>query len=99
MPRLHHSVSGAVRRFSFWVANRTVGLPLLDGIDYACIFDEPSALEMAYAIYVNVLEVNEQGVVGNAKAAEHRAAQYIRSYVDPSYVVDPAFEEWEVSLY
>lgn len=99
MPRLSQSVSHAIRQFSFWVANRTVGLPLLEGIDYSCIFEEPSALEQAYAIFANTLEIDEHGTVLNEKHAERRAAQYIRSYVDPGYVVEPPLEDWEVHLY
>jgi hypothetical protein len=99
MAKLSPSVSGAVRQFSYWIANRSVGLPLLEGIDYSCIFEEPSALEQAYAIFVNILEVNEHGTVTNAKAAESRAAQFIRSYVDSTYVVQPPFEDWEVQLH
>jgi hypothetical protein len=99
MPKLSHSVSGALRTFSFWIANGTVGHPLLDKIDYKCIFEEPSALEAAYAIYANVLEFDESGQVLNAKHAEKRAAQYIRSYVDRDYEVSPPFENWEVALH
>ena len=99
MPRLGDSVSGALRTFGFWLANGTVGLPLLEGIDYSCIFREPSALERAMAIYANVLRVNESGQVLNAKAAERRAAQWIRSYVDQTYTVDPPFENWETELH
>jgi hypothetical protein len=76
-----------------------VGHPLLDRIDYSCIFEEPSALEQAYAIFMNVLEVDATGQVLNAKHAERRAAQYIRSYVDKGYVVEPPLEDWEVHLY
>ena len=61
MPRLSHSVSGAIRTFAYWIANRSVGSPLLAGIDYACIFEEPSALEQAFAIFANVLELDEAG--------------------------------------
>ena len=82
MAKLSHSTSGAIRQFSFWVANRTVGLPLLEGVDYGCIFEEPSALEQTYAIFANVLELDANGTVLNAKHAEQRAAQFIRSYVD-----------------
>mgnify|MGYP003321991236 CR=1 FL=1 len=32
--KLNRSISGAVRRFSYWIANGTVGYPLLEGIDY-----------------------------------------------------------------
>lgn len=99
MAKLSHSTSHAIRQFSFWVANRTVGLPLLDGIDYGCIFEEPSALEQTYAIFVNVLELGADGIVLNAKHAEKRAAQYIRNYVEPGYRVDPPFEDWEVALH
>ncbi|HTR54996.1 MAG TPA: hypothetical protein VMJ10_30130 [Kofleriaceae bacterium] len=99
MARLSHSTSGAIRQFSYWVANRTVGLPLLDGIDYSCIFEEPSALEQTYAIFVNVLELDADGTVLNARHAEKRAAQFIRSYVERGYVVDPPFEGWEVALH
>jgi hypothetical protein len=99
MSKLSHSVSGAVRQFSYWIANRTVGRPILEGIDYSCIFEEPSALEQTYAIFINILEVDENGNVTNAKHAEKRAAQFIRSYIDRSYVVDPAFEDWEVHLH
>jgi len=99
MPKLSESVSGALRTFSFWVANGTVGHPLLDQVDYKCIFEEPSALEQAYAIYANVLNLDENGLVLNAKYAEKRAAQYIRSYVDSNYEVVPPFENWEVTLH
>lgn len=99
MAKLGDSVSGALRTFGFWLANGTVGYPLLEGIDYSCIFHEPSALQAAMAIYANVLRMDESGRVLNAKAAEGRAAQFIRSYVDPTYVVDPPLEDWEVALH
>ena len=99
MSRLGDSVSGALRTFGFWLANGTVGLPLLEGIDYSCIFREPSALERTMAIYANVLRVDESGQVLNPRAAERRAAQWIRSYVDRTYTVDPPFENWEVELH
>jgi hypothetical protein len=99
MARLSESVSHAIRQFSFWVANRSVGHPLLNGIDYSCIFAEPSALEQTYAIFVNTLELDASGVVLNAKHAEKRAAQFVRSYVDANYEVDPPLEDWEVHLY
>ena len=98
MPRLSHSVSGAIRTFSFWIANKSVGDPLLKGVDYSCIFQEPSALEQVYAIFANILEFNEEGQVINAKHAERRAAQYILQYVT-GQIAEPPFEDWEVSLH
>jgi hypothetical protein len=98
MPHLSPSVSGAIRTFSFWIANRSVGLPLLEGVDYSCIFSEPSALEQAYAIFINVLEVDDEGMVLNAKYAEKRAAQSILQYVTGK-PVEPPFEDWETCLH
>lgn len=99
MAKLSHSFSGALRTFSFWIANRTVGMPLLEGINYSCIFNEPSAMEITYAINANVIELDADGRVVNAKHAERRAAQWIRSYVEPSYRVKPPFEDWETMLH
>ena len=97
--KLDPSVRGAVRQFAFWVANRTAGLPVLEGIDCAAIFEEPSALEGAFAIFCNVLEVDTQGVVTNFRAAERRAAEYIRAYCDPEYTPSVPFADWEVELH
>jgi hypothetical protein len=97
--KLGSSFSGAFRTFGFWLANGTVGHPLLDGLDYRCIFQEPSALEQVFAIFANVLELDATGKVLNHKHAERRAAQYIRSYVDNGYVVEPPFEDWELALH
>ncbi len=98
--KLSPEFSGALRTFSFWVANGTLGHPLLEGIDYrACMVEEPGMLEAAYAIFANVLELDEQGVPVNAKYAEYRAAQHVRQYCDPHYQARPRFEEWEVELF
>src|SRR5215218_2062141 len=97
---LSNSFSGALRTFSFWVANGTLGLPVLDGIEYRFILsEEPSALEQVYAIFANVIELDRKGKVVNAKYAEHRAAQWLRSYIDPGYTVSPGFDDWEVALH
>ncbi len=98
MPHVSHSVSGALRTFAFWIANRTVGYPLLEGVDYSCIFEEPSALEQTFAIFINVLEFDETGTVINAKYAERRAAQWILLYVTGTEV-QPPFEDWECTLH
>lgn len=97
--KLSNSFSGALRTFSFWLANGTIGLTLLERIDYSCIFSEPSALEQTYAIFANVIEMDESGKVINEKQAEYRAAQFIRAYVDKSYKVEPPLEAWEAMLY
>lgn len=98
--KLSPDFSGALRTFSFWIANGTVGHPLLEGIDYRSeMLASPSLMEQAYAIFANVIEFSREGMLTNAKYAEYRAAQYIRSYCDPTYSVDPPFEGWEVELF
>ena len=95
---LSRSFSGALRTFSYWIANRSVGHPLLEGVDYSCIFREPSTLEQVYAIFANVIELDDCGQVLNAKQAERRAAQYILLYV-AGVKPEPPFEPWEVALH
>ena len=99
MEKLSPSARGCIRQFAYWVANRTVGLPVLEGVDYGCIFEEPSALETAFAVFGNVLEFGPDGVVTNFRAAERRAAEYIRQYCDPGYTPDPPLADWEVELH
>lgn len=95
--RLSHSVSGALRTFAYFMAS---GHPLLAGVTYLDLYgQEPSAIEQVFAIYANVLELDEQGQVLNANYAERRATEYLREYCDPTYVASPPFEEWEIELY
>ena len=99
--KLSIHVSGAVRQFSYWFAHGTLGYPLLEGIDYTgeVLREESSFAEQAFAIFMNNLEVDENGNVLNYKYCENRAAQFIRSYFDSEYKVTPAFEYWETELY
>ncbi|MCQ8232272.1 hypothetical protein NP490_09440 [Pectobacterium carotovorum] len=46
-----------------------------------------------------MLELDEDGNVLNAKYAEKRATDYLRQYCDPSFTVDPPYEDWEVELH
>ena len=99
MAKLSPSVRGSIRQFAYWVANRSVGLPLLEGVDYGAIFEEPSAMESAFAVFCNTLEVDAAGVVTNFRAAERRAAECIREYCDAGYRADPPFADGEVELH
>lgn len=73
---------------------------LLEGVPYLELYgNEPSAIEQAYAIFANVVELEENGDVLNAKYAEKRATDYIRSYYDRNFVIEPPFEGWEVVLH
>jgi len=66
-------------------------------VDYRpVLIEEGNAAEEATVIFCNVLELDAAGSPVNANEAEIRAAQYIRSYCDSSYEVNPRFEDWEV---
>lgn len=97
--RVTKSMSTAVRQFAFWVANKSVGYPLLNNTDYSNIINEPSALEMTFAIFMNNLKLDGDGKVLNRDYAGKRAAQYIKSYFDTDYRVEPPFEEFEIVLH
>lgn len=56
------------------------------------------SLEQVYAIFANVIEVDEKGLVINAKHAERRAAQFILQSVT-GQPAQPPFESWEICLY
>ena len=71
-----------------------------NGVDYISLYGkEPGAIEAAFAIYANVIELDDRGQVTNARYAEKRATDYIKSYFDSSYKVVPEFEEWETTLH
>jgi hypothetical protein len=73
---------------------------MLEDVDYLRLYgSDPSAIEQAYAIFANVIELDASGKVLNATHAQRRATDYIRSYFDPAFRVDPPFEDWEVELY
>ena len=99
MAKLSEQVRGQLRFFAFFLGNRTLDIELLDGIDYTDLFNEPSMLEMVFAIFGNVLEIDERGHVLNSGQPERRAAQYIRSLYDQGYIVEPPFELWETELH
>jgi hypothetical protein len=72
----------------------------LKGIDYLSLYgSEPSAIEQVFAIYANVIELDDDGVVVNARYAEKRATDYLRAYLDPAFAVDPPYEDWKIALH
>ncbi|WP_405102597.1 hypothetical protein [Micromonospora sp. NBC_01412] len=97
--QLPEDVRSCYRFFAFYLANGTLCLDLLDGIDYRpALMRFASTLEQVMAVFSNVLDVDERGRVTNAGDAEWRAAQYIRRYCDREYTVEPPFEAWELEL-
>ena len=99
--RLSHGASGALRRFAGWVARGSVGHPLLEGIDYwDDLRDSPSQMETLFAIFANVLELDDKGEPVNEKYAERRAAVWIYQYCTGNPPRgEPELEGWEVELY
>jgi hypothetical protein len=99
LPKLSEDLRAYLRLFAFYLANGTVDWELLgEEWDYSSLFANPSDLEQVFAIWSNVLELDDEGNVLNPGAAKRRAAQYIRRFVDPSYIVEPPFAEWELEL-
>ena len=96
--RLPNNVSGAIRTFSYFMSSGTHYM--LEGVDYLDLYgSEPSAIELVYAIFANVLEFDQEGNVTNLKHAEKRATDSLRAYCDPNFKVQPPYEEWEIHLY
>lgn len=96
--KLSNGFSGALRTFSYFMASGTHYM--LEGIEYLDLYGEdPSAIEMAYAIFANVIELDAKGNVINFTDAQKRATDYIKAYCDPSYEVLPPYAAWETELY
>lgn len=99
--KLSHGTSGALRRFAGWVARGSVGNPLLEDIDY---WDElresPSQMESLFAVFANVLELDDDGEPVNEKYAERRAALWIYRYFTGTWPEgERPLEDWETKLY
>jgi hypothetical protein len=97
--RVSKSLATSVRQFAFWIANKSVGKSIIGNTDNSNLINESSAFEMAFAIFMNNLELDDDGKVLNRGYAEKRSAQYIKSYIEPSYKVEPEFEEFEIILH
>jgi hypothetical protein len=70
--KLSNSFSGALRTFAYFLSSGTHSM--LEGVEYLDLYgEEPSAIEMVYAIFANALELDKDGQVLNAKYAEKRA--------------------------
>ncbi len=96
--KLSNDFSGALRTFAYFMSSGTHHM--LDGVTYLDLYgNDPSAIEIVYAIFANVIELDDYGNVTNFSYAQKRATDYLRSYCDPSFKVFPPFEDWEMELY
>jgi hypothetical protein len=95
----------SLRHFVFYYFNGTLNWvteekDILKDIDYRSILiNEASLVEQAFAIYGNIIELDDQGKVLNDAYATTRAVKWIRFVCDNGYVVEPPFEGWEVELH
>jgi len=99
--KLSHGASGALRRFAGWVARGSVGHLMLEGINYCDeLKDSPSQMETCFAVFANVLELDESGEPTNEKYGERRAATWLYEYCTGELPPgERALEFWEVQLY
>ena len=96
--KLSNEFSGALRTFTYFIASGTHYM--LKDVDYMWLFgEEPSAIEMVFAVFANVIELDENGAVLNYTYAQKRATDYLKSYCIEGFEVDPPFQEWEIELY
>ncbi|MEV6300529.1 hypothetical protein AB0M02_14070 [Actinoplanes sp. NPDC051861] len=99
MAQLPEDVRSAFRFFAFYLANGTLVMDVLEDFDYRpVVMTYGSGLEQVFAVFANVLDVDEAGQVTNYSDAEYRAAQWIRRACDGAYEVDPPFADWELEL-
>lgn len=95
--KLSNEFSGALRTFAYFMASGSHYM--IEDIDYISLYgSDPSAIEMVYAIFANVIEMDEDGKVLNFTYAQKRATDYLRSYCTRCEV-DPPYEDWEIDLY
>ncbi|NLX81606.1 MAG: hypothetical protein GXZ03_08595 [Proteiniphilum sp.] len=98
MTKLSNAFSGCLRTFAYFMASGTHYN--LKGVDYLSLYgEEPSAIEMVFAIYINVLELDEEGNVLNNTYAQKRATDYLKQYCLNDYTVEPEYENWEIELH
>lgn len=98
MKKLSNSFSGCLRTFAYFMASGTHYN--LEGVDYLSLYgEEPSAIEMVFAIYANVLELDDDGNVLNNTYAQERATDYLKQYCSKNFEVYPPYEDWETELY
>ncbi|SHJ55114.1 hypothetical protein SAMN04488007_0689 [Maribacter aquivivus] len=96
--KLSNSFKGSLRTFTYFMASGTHSM--LKGINYVELYgNEPSAIERVFAIYTNVIELDGNGIVINDEYAQKRATDYLHSYYDSTFIVQPQFEDWEIELH
>ena len=77
--KLSQEFSSALRTFAYFMASGTHYM--LKDVDYLRLYgSEPSAIEQVFAIFANVVELNDEGEVTNFTYAQRRATDYLKQY-------------------
>jgi hypothetical protein len=98
MAKLSEDIRSCLREFAWSLANGS--LDMGEDLDYRHLLQqEPAFIENVFALWANVLEVDEKGRVINDGEARTRVEQYIRTWLDKDFKVDPPFESWEFELH
>ena len=105
--KLSISMRSALRLFTYYYANQTLGfvsgIPKLTAFNYLEEMHEmPSNVEMMYSIFANNIEMDVEGRVVNFDHSVKRASQFVASCLfdaENNYVVEPPFEDWEIELH
>jgi len=88
-----------LKRFVLAIANENFHNDLLGEAYFSSMVEQGSNfLESVFAVWGNVIRLNEQGETINTQQLELRVAQWIKSYLDESYQPYPVFEAWEYEL-
>ena len=93
------------RLFMYYYTNGTLGfmvgvLPVSGDLDYREeLLFEADTMQTVVSVYMNNVEMDENGMVLNQNHAMKRAAEYIRTYYDYDYKPEPEFEDWETELF
>ncbi len=101
--KLTNNFKSCLRQFVYYYTNGSLPLvsnePRLAEFDYREeLKEEPGIVEGMFAVYSNVIHMDDQGRVTNQEHAIKRAAQYILLSLDADYHAEPVFEDWELKL-
>src|SRR5262245_12349147 len=96
MAKLSEDLRSWLRELAWSLANGS--LDTGDDLDYRPLLQDPAFIENVFALWANVLEVDEEGLVINGQQARRRVEQYIHTWIDKGFKEEPPFESWEFTL-
>ena len=103
--KLSEDFRKSFKSFMYYYTNGTLGfvvdvLPVSGDFDYREeLLYSATTVSIIFAVYMNNIELDKDGIVQNQNYAIRRAAQYIRLSYDTEYKVKPEFEDWETELF